>query len=214
MAYAGTISLPDGTVLHQWLLTEPSAQLAQMCADEGIDPQCDAKAESRKRELLGERLLMKRIFGIATPIMHNADRLPFIENSDTYISIAHTKHYLVIALNRHHRMGVDVERYQRRALNVRDGFLSDVEKAWLSADDELAHEIAWTAKEAMFKCIGERSGVKDYRGEIMVHPFATPKIGDQITHKGSFKKLSFNLMTILTDSHILTYCAPVDYRSC
>lgn len=208
MAYSGTITFADGTVLHQWQLCESSEQLAQMCEAERLDSQCDAKAESRRKELLGERLLMKVIFGVDTPILHNADRLPCIENSELYISVAHTKDYLVIALNHHHRMGVDVERHQCRVLNVRNGFLNEVEQAWLHTDDVLAHEVAWTAKEAIFKCIGERSLVNDYRGEIIVHPFITPKIGSEIAHKGSFKARDFCLTTILTDAHVLTYCSP------
>ena len=157
MAYAGTISFADGTVMHQWLLIESSSQLAEMCEKEGLSALCDAKAESRRKEVLGERLLMKKIFGIDTPIMHNADRMPYIENSDSHISIAHTKGYLAIALNHHHCMGIDVEQYQRRVLNVRDGFLNEAEQQWLKADDELAHKIAWTAKAAIFNTIVDRN---------------------------------------------------------
>ncbi|MCI6747312.1 MAG: 4'-phosphopantetheinyl transferase superfamily protein [Bacteroidales bacterium] len=204
MAYAGTISFADGTVLHQWLLIESSDQLAEMCVKEGLSALCDAKAESRRKEVLGERLLMKKIFGIDTPIMHNADRMPYIENSDSHISIAHTKGYLAIALNHHHCMGIDVEQYQRRVLNVRNGFLNEAEQQWLKADDELAHMIAWTAKEAIFKTIGDRSRVKSYRNEIIIHPFATPHIGRQISHIGTFKSEDFALQTLLTDTHILT----------
>ena len=56
MAYAGTISFADGTVMHQWLLIESSSQLAEMCVKEGLSALCDAKAESRRKEVLGERL--------------------------------------------------------------------------------------------------------------------------------------------------------------
>lgn len=206
MAYAGTISFADGTILHQWMLTESSDQLAQMCAEKGLDPRCDAKAENRRKEILGERLLMHTIFGIPTPILHNADREPYIENHPFHISIAHTKGYLVIAVNVHHRMGVDVEQYQRRVLNVRNAFLNEAEQQWLAATDHLAHMIAWTAKEAIFKTIGERSQVSRYRDEIMLYPFTTPIVGERIIHSGCFKQADYVLHTILTPNHILTFC--------
>ncbi|MDO4511482.1 MAG: 4'-phosphopantetheinyl transferase superfamily protein [Bacteroidales bacterium] len=228
MAYAGTISMPDGTILHQWMLTETAAELAQMCTAEALDATCEAKAESRRKEILGERLLMKHIFGVPTPIMHDADRRPYLEQSETHISVAHTKGYLVIALNPHHSMGVDVEQYARRVLNVRDGFLNETEQQWLSPTDQLAHMIAWTAKEAIFKTIGERSRVSSYRNEIILHPFTTPttaqtgnsqiKTGSNLTptgsnliHTGTFKNEQFHLHTILTPNHILTFSTPKRY---
>lgn len=211
MAYEGTISFPDGTILHQWLLSETSEQLADMCRQEGLDASCEAKAESRKKEILGERMLMKTIFGIDTPIFHNADRLPYIENSHINISIAHTKGYLGIALNHHHCMGIDVEQYRRRVLGVREMFLNEAEQQWLKTDDELAHMIAWTAKEAIFKNIGQRDLVKSYRNEIMLLPYPSPHIGETITHAGCFKSEDFYLQTRLTDGFILTFTCPKRY---
>ncbi len=208
MAYAGTITFADGTVLHQWLLTESSSRLAEMCEEEHLDASCEAKAESRRKEILGERLLMKAIFGIDTPILHNADRMPYITDSDVHLSVAHTKGLLVVALNHHHSIGVDVEQYHRRVLNVRDGFLNEAERRWLAPDDELAHIVAWTAKEAIFKTIGQRSLVKNYREEISLYPFPTPRIGQKMAHKGTFKASDFYLLTILADTHLLTFCGP------
>ncbi len=208
MAYTGTITFADGTVLHQWQLVESSAQLAEMCVSEMLDASCDAKAESRRREILGERLLMKTIFGIPTPILHNADRMPYIADSGVHLSVAHTKGLLVVALNHHHSMGVDVEQYHRRVLNVRAGFLNEEERRWIAPDDELAHIVAWTAKEAIFKTIGQRSLVANYRDEIRLLPFSTPRIGQQLAHKGTFKESNFYLLTTLADTHLLTFCSP------
>ena len=47
MAYAGTISFADGTVMHQWLLIESSSQLAEMCVNEGVSALGGAGAGGR-----------------------------------------------------------------------------------------------------------------------------------------------------------------------
>lgn len=206
MAYAGTISFADGTIVHQWMMSESSGELAQMCRDRGIDSSCQAKAESRKQELLGERLLMHTIFGIHTPILHNGDRAPYIENSQVHLSVAHTKGCLVIALNEHHRIGVDVERYSQQVMKVRTAFLNEAEQQWLPASDHLAHIVAWTAKEAIFKSIGERRLVESTRNDIMLYPFPTPAMGGTISHGACFKSADYALHTILSPTHVLTFC--------
>lgn len=81
MAYAGTKTYIDGTVLHMWMLSETSQQLAHMCAAEGLSAHCEAKSEYRRREILGERLLVKRIVGQSATLRHNADDDPYIEGA-------------------------------------------------------------------------------------------------------------------------------------
>ena len=208
MAYGGTKTFIDGTVLHAWYLDEPAEQLAHLCEQEGLPTRCEAKAESRRRELLGERLLLKRIFGLPAQLEHNEDLVPQVDDCQGYISVAHTRGYLCIAMNPDHAMGVDVERYGRRVLNVRDGFLNEGEKAWLSPHDDLGHLIAWTAKEAIFKTIGNRRLVNDYRENIMVKPFVTPRVGEHLQYGGAFGQEDFHVESTLSDRFLLTFtCA-------
>lgn len=205
MAYAGTKTYIDGTVLHRWVLCEPSEQMLAMCAAEELPLDCEARSEYRRQEILGERLLMKRIFGEYTPLQHNSDDEPYVEGCPAHITIAHTRGLLCIGLNAQHRMGIDVERYGRRVLGVRDFFLNDGEKAWLRPDDTLGHMVAWMAKEAIFKAVGVRDIVDDYARDIVVNPFATPGKGQTITHSGSFKGEPYYLETHMGDEFMLTF---------
>lgn len=208
MACGETKTFIDGTVLHTWYLEEPSWQLAEMCIQEGLPATCEAKAESRKRELLGERLLLKHIFGIPVELEHNDDLVPCVDGWQGFLSVAHTRSFLCIATHLEHAMGVDVESYGRRVLNVRDGFLNAGEKTWLSLDDELGHLIAWTAKEAIFKAIGERKRVSNYREDIVLEPFVTPRVGERLLWYGAFGPEEFLLESDLGEHFLLTFaCA-------
>ena len=208
MPYAGTHTFVDGTVMHCWLLNESSQELARLCQQERLPHHCEARAESRRQELLGERLLLKHMLGVGVELQHNADRLPYLSDYQGYLSVAHTRGFLGIAFNRDHAMGIDVERYGRRVLNVRNGFLSENEKNWLQPTDEMGHLVAWTGKEAIFKTIGERALVKNYRDEIVLHPFITPQVGESLQHHGAFVAEDFYLCTMLDTTLMLTFaCA-------
>ncbi len=211
MAYAGTKTYIDGTVLHMWMLSETSQQMARMCAAEGLPAACEAKSEYRRREILGERLLMKRIVGQGATLHHNADDAPYIEGCQAHITIAHTRGLLCIGLNASHRMGVDVERYGRRVLGVRDFFINDKEKSWLEAGDVDGHMVAWMAKEAIFKAVGEREQVADYARDITVDRFVTPHQGQQLTHQGSFKATPYYLHTTMGDQYMITFTCAKQY---
>lgn len=194
-----------GVEIHWWNLTEPSSQLQQMCLEAGLPCQCDAKAESRRRELLAERLLLARITGSTeVHIAHNADRAPHLEGLDCQVSIAHTRTQLCIALGDGcHAMGIDVENHGRNVAKVRDAFINDAEQQWLSPDDALAHLVAWTAKEAMFKAVSVRDGMH-YRDQLVLHPFATPAMGATLRHSGEWLDVDFALITEVIPEHVLT----------
>lgn len=206
--YSGTITYPDGTLLHEWLLSEPSEQMAALCRDQGLPAEVEAKAESRRREILGERLLLRHIFGVPTPLQHDADRQPYLADSDVHVTVAHTRGYLCIGFNHDHAMGVDVERYGRRVRSVRDFFLTDGEKQWVREQDEMANLIAWTAKEAIFKAVGVRSRVQSYSADISVRPFLTPIIGSRLLHHGDFKGEPYYLQTDARQDFLLTFTCP------
>ena len=123
--FSGTITYSDGTLLYEWLLSEPAEQMAALCREQGLPAEVEAKAESRRREVLGERLLLRHIFGVPTPLQHNDDLQPYLADSDVHVTVAHTRGYLCIGFNHDHAMGVDVERYGRRVRQVRDFFLTD-----------------------------------------------------------------------------------------
>ena len=211
MPYSGAITYQDGTILYRWDLLETSEQLLTLCHDQGIVVEIHAKAESRRQELLGECLLLKHIFGFPTVLRHNDDNIPFVAEKNVYLSVAHTRGYLGMAVNAHHAMGIDVETYGRRVVKVRDFFLTTAEKSWLDVDDQLGNSIAWTAKEAIFKAVGERALVKDYGHDILADAFITPSVGGKLIHTGHFNDEDFMLETDLGEQFLLTFACAKKY---
>ena len=205
MAFGGTTTFVDGTVLYRWMLTESEDELKALCEAEGMPCDCHAGAAGRRKEMLAERLLMKRIFGIHTPIEHNDDRKPFVADSNLHITITHARGLVGIAINHDHPIGIDVEHYRDQVLKVRRAFLSAEEQEWLASDDLVAHLIAWTTKEAIFKAVSKRDLVGNYREDIVLKKFSTPHIGEEIIHTGHFKGKDFYLHTELSDDYVTTF---------
>lgn len=216
MAFTGTHYFDDGTTLYRWDLTqEDSEQLARECKQLGLDATVEAKAESRRREILAERLLVNHIVRNAN-LQHNEDRAPVINELDGFLSIAHTRQELVIAINPHHAVGIDLETYRDRVLRVRDAFLNESERTWIDADDLMPHVVAWTAKEAIFKVIEQHRRVRSYRNDIILDPFTLPdglppapgSPCPTLLHTASFAEgtgsTSFALTTILTPTSSFT----------
>lgn len=212
MPFTGSRTYSGNITVYCWDMTEDSRQLQQMCRSLGLDWQCDAKAESRRREIFAERLLLKEIFGNDASLMHNDDLAPFLRRIKQKISIAHARGRLCVAVGDATQcFGIDIETHRPRVLNVRDGFLNDNEKRWIEASDSLSHMIAWTAKEAVFKAISERSLIKEYRNQIVLSEFSLPAADEfTLTHRSRFipkdekPQREFTLISEINPHYIFT----------
>ncbi len=205
MPFICTTHYPEPQVdLHWWNLTESPEQLEQMCRLAHLPSQCDAKADSRRRELLAERLLVARITGsTSVAIAHNGDRAPRLVGFPGSVSIAHTRTQLCVAVGARGHVGIDVENHGRRVTAVRDAFLNAAEQQWIDSADALSHLVAWTAKEAMFKAVSVREGMH-YRDQLVLHPFSAPEMGGTLRHSGERLGVGFGLITEVCPDHVLT----------
>lgn len=203
MEYFKEAKIGDNTVVYRLdLAATDSGRLASLCRQMGLDDYVEAKAESRRREILGERVLLKQAFGL-TELSHNDDRAPVV-SLDGHISIAHTRRTLLLALNRRQAIGIDIEGYRERVLRVRQGFLNESELSWLAENDLRSHVVAWTAKEAVFKAVSVRALVKSYRDDIVLEPFKLVDDETKLMHSACFGDRSFTLHTTLDESEVVT----------
>ena len=142
------------------------------CREAGIP--CDDlldKPVKRQREKAAERLLLCQAFGRPVTLLHTEQGAPLVEGIDVNISISHTLQLVVLAWNEDHIIGIDAELADRlQVLKVRDKFLNDKEKQFISPDD-LA---AWTAKEAMIKVT--RNSAVNWTDDICLEPFTAGEV--------------------------------------
>lgn len=187
MPFFNQIKYSEDISVYVWSLTETFNDLKYLCQRRGIDTTDvnDIRAKNRACERLAEKLLIKIICGEPFTLAHHDNGAPYILESELNISISHTAGTVCIATSTKSEIGIDVERKGTRVIKVRNKFLNELEKRWISEEDVDANLIAWTAKEALFKIVGEQE--IDFREHLQLEPFKSEEEGF-IDFRGSFTK--------------------------
>lgn len=153
--------IPDYIV---WRITETEEELRAALDHPELyaDKVANLKAGSnRMLEVLAVRRAMKVLFGGEEKLVeYDEHGAPRLADGSQYISISHTRDYVAVIAS-DAPVGIDIERRGERVQRVTSHFLQHDELALLalsSADDEalqLALHLAWSAKEAAFKVLGQ-----------------------------------------------------------
>ena len=166
------MSYPSGTRVLVWRLEEEASRLLSLCHEAGIS--CEDLTnlpDKRQREKAAERLLLCHAFGYPVDLEHTHQGAPYVKGLNLNISISHTQRLVALALDEQRVIGIDAELVDRRqVLRVRDKFLNAVEQQFIAPDDQFAHVVAWTAKEAIIKA--ERNSALDWTDGICLDPFS------------------------------------------
>lgn len=109
------------------------------------------KANKRRKEFLGARILLNEIQPSAT-IEYKETGKPKISTSQ--ISISHSSQYVAIGLNRKYDIGIDLQQIKTKIDNIKDKFLSELELHRFNHDPNTLTEL-WCIKEACYKLFDE-----------------------------------------------------------
>lgn len=116
------------------------------------------KPESRRRlEILATRCLLKEMLHSEPIVSYDQYGAPSLTGLGHYVSISHTDGYVAVALA-DKPVGIDIERRGRRVERVRSKFMQEAEDVLVegTADPVLAMHLIWSAKEAVFKYLGQK----------------------------------------------------------
>lgn len=119
---------------------------------------CDSALSKRERERQTERRLIEYLFGEEEELLHDEKGKPYLKHSSIKISISHTDDYLCLALSSTGDIGIDIEKITPRLERVKSMFLTEKEIEQLPKDSLLALALCWSAKEAMYKLVGQTAG--------------------------------------------------------
>lgn len=167
----------DTLLLGIWKITESADELSVMYYGEE-QPDSDFsrfKGEQRRCEWLASRLLVRELLGKNAIVGKYKNGAPYIIDSSLHLSISHTRGYAAVAVS-DKNVGVDVEITTRSALEASKYFMNDEELLSLkSGDANLKSLLHWSAKEALFKVVGNLGGT--FKENISVTPFNLDKCG-------------------------------------
>ena len=127
-------------------------------------------SDSRKQEWLAIRVLLKALCGEEKEIAYCPSGKPYLKDGSGFISISHTRGYVAVALHPSVEVGVDIEKYGEKVKRVASRFIRPDEEVSISRGDEIYGLLLhWSAKETMFKLMGEE-GV-DFLQHLHILPF-------------------------------------------
>ena len=109
--------------------------------------------DSRRREHLAWRRIVRNELGRSVMIDYNSVGAPIVDTPNTYISVAHGGESVAVAIA-DEPVGVDIESLDRNFNRIQSRYMTDTEIA-LSDSKEWA-ALVWAAKEAIYKLYGKR----------------------------------------------------------
>ena len=156
------------------------------------------KQISHKKQFLASRKLIEMAeLNELNSIFYES--LPFRKN--VYFSISHTINYAVVGIG-FQRIGVDVEFYRPKVLNIKSKFINIKEKYFMKSNDVKVITRLWTCKEAIYKCLFKNK--LSLKEEIILQKFdMQSKYGHGQVHLND-KIISINLHFINFENHQLT----------
>ena len=158
-----------------WKVDESVEQLCSMFQEFSIYEEGFSRfsSESRKREWLAVRVLLKELCGSEKVVAYHPSGKPYLADGSMHVSFSHTRGYVAVALHPSSEVGVDIEQYGVRVQKVASRFVREDERVSIESGDEIYGLLLhWSAKETMFKLMEEVA--VDFVDHLHVLPF-TPK---------------------------------------
>ena len=150
----------DGGMLAIWKITESEEEL-KIIASLPVSDQKNIEqmqALQRRIESYAVRALLVEIFDEPVHIGYKEGNCPYIKNMCQSISISHSGEFACVYIHKNAKVGIDIESLSRNFNTVSKKILSQNEHKYLvEKHEQVQLALIWSAKEAIYKLMGERN---------------------------------------------------------
>jgi phosphopantetheinyl transferase len=161
-------------------------------------------SKKRQREYLGVRLALKLLLGRSVLIEYNENGKPFLADKSYQISISHSKNFMAVIAHQIRQVGIDIECPSDKIQKIYKRFLSvNEQNSFFDGIDIRKLQIIWSAKETLFKIIGNQA--VDFSNQLELFPFEVSNSG-KIQAKHIPTDLRYELNYIYSSDFTLAYC--------
>jgi len=163
------------------------------------------KTDKRKLEFLAVRVALKKLLNEECYIFYTDEGKPFLSENRYNISISHSKNWVAVAVHPNRQIGVDIECWSDKIPKLYKRFLSEKEQKTLSNGTNTKQlQIAWSAKEALYKIIGKTA--VDFANQLQIFPFNAEKENGEFTAKHLVSGKLYTLYYHQNPDYVLVYC--------
>ena len=161
-------------------------------------------SDKRRLEYIGVRFALKMLLGNTVLIEYDADGKPFLADKSYQISVSHSKNFMAVIAHPDRHVGIDIECPSAKIEKIYKRFLSEKEQIAFSEGKDIRQlQIAWSAKEALFKIIGNQA--VDFANQLELFPFEANSTG-KIKAKHIPTDSRYELHYFNTSDYTLAYC--------
>lgn len=158
----------------------------------------------RRLEFLASRIALNALAGKRVDVSYTSEGKPVCNTTSLHISISHSGKWIAVMLHPTNAVGIDIEIPTDKFEKLYKRFLNAFEQEHLYSDNNLRKvQLAWSAKEALYKIIGLEA--VNFDKQLEIKPF-------ELGTEGSFTGLhtvsgkTYLLNYIVNEEFNLVYC--------
>jgi len=148
----------DGASLLIWEITETVTELMQLLPnfESYLSDFERLKTNKRQLEFLAARTAFQQLVGNHEIITYTTDGKPICSSNNYQLSITHSSKWVAVIVHPIYEVGIDIETPSARFSSLYNRFLNKNEQQHLvDLNNLLKIQLAWSAKEALYKIIGQ-----------------------------------------------------------
>lgn len=174
MAIAYKKQVDSDTEFALWKIEEEARDLYKQLQLDNEERAYVEKLSLNKRHLhwLAVRVLLRTMLNTSEFIDCKIDAhgKPYLVKLPYHISLSHSFDYAAVMMSRSGPVGIDIEQIREKVERIAYKFLLPPELAFIDGVDPVKHlYAAWCAKEAVYKCFGQKE--VSFATHISLEPF-------------------------------------------
>jgi 4'-phosphopantetheinyl transferase len=174
MAIAYRQRVDDDTEFALWKIEEQAEDLYNQLQLNDEEKAFVERISNGKRHLhwLGTRVLLRQMLRTDEYIDCKVDEhgKPYLVSLPYHISLSHSFDYAAVMISKKNPVGIDIEQVKEKVERIAARFLLPEELEFINPHNKIQHLYAcWCAKEAVYKCYGQKE--VSFMDDILIKPF-------------------------------------------
>src|ERR1700744_973815 len=174
MAIAFRKRINDDMEFALWKIEEKAEDLYNQLQLNNEEKAYVEQISNGKRHLhwLGTRVLLRKMLITNEYIDCKVDEhgKPYLVTLPYHISLSHSFDYAAVMISKRHQVGIDIEQVKSKVERIAHKFMRPEELAFVNEQHKIEQLYAcWCAKEAVYKCNGEKE--VSFVDNILIKPF-------------------------------------------
>jgi phosphopantetheine--protein transferase-like protein len=209
MAIAYRQRIDDDTEFALWKIEEKADELYKQLQLDESEKAYVEQIGNGKRHLhwLGTRVLLRKLLITDDYIDVKVDEhgKPYLVTLPYHISLSHSFDYAAVMISKSGPVGIDIEQVKEKVERIAHKFMRPQELKFINSTDKINHLYAcWCAKEAIYKCNGEKA--VSFVDNILLSPFNFEHKGaiNAVLHKGD-KHLDYKVEYLQYEDYMIGY---------